>query len=387
MSLTSNIAVVILAVLSCGCIGPKPPTPVSKTPESANYSLSDAQDTRLRMLLRKYNVPSLGIGIIQDSKLVLTTYYGEQAPGIPLGRDSMFNTASVQKAVTTETIIRLAEKGVIDLDESLSEHYVHPDLLEDTRHHRLTPRIVLTHKTGFMNWPYEYEDGKLAFLHDPGQTYGYSGIGFMILAKAVESKLKKPWPNIVEEEIFRPLGMRNSSTIKAIWMNEKYVVPANEEGGFQNDYQLEIGDWNAADDLFVSVEDYAKFLIAVMNHVKSDSEFAKERIRVQTDLTNDRIWGCDDTVTPCPKPFGHGLGWFVFGYDGLVNIHHGGNDASEAAIGYIEPQTGRGAIVFVNSTQGIRVWPKVVEIIDEEQEFTKVYNHVIAKFLDAKKEE
>lgn len=349
--------------------------------ESTELELTEAQDAEIRKLMEEFDTPSLGIGIIREGKLVLTRYYGEQSPGFGLNKDSMFNTASVQKAVTSETIIRLVEKGQLDLDEPLSPHYVHPDLVDDPRHEQLTPRIVLTHKTGFKNWPYEYEDGKLAFMNDPGQAYGYSGAGFMILAKAVEAKLEKPWPQIVADEIFIPLGMKNSSTIQEDWMKEKYVVPANPKGGFDEAHQLDLGAWNAADDLFVTVEDYAKFLIAVMKNDGVGPELARERIRVQSDLTNDEIWGCEGEVNPCPQPFGHGLGWFVFGYEGRTNIQHGGNDQTEAAIGYIEPETGRGAIVFVNSTQGVFLWPKVVEVIDDQQDFTKVFNHVINKFL------
>ncbi len=206
-------------------------------------------------------------------------------------------------------------------------------------------------------------------------------MGFMIMARSIEKKLDKPWPEIVRDEIFEPFGMINASVIQETWMDGKYVVPANSEGGFQTDFALDYGYWNPADDLYVTVEDYAKFLIAVAENRGVSEKLSKERVRVQSDLTNNSIWGCDGVVNPCPAPFGHGLGWFVFGYDGVLNIQHGGNDKSEAAIGYIEPQTGDGAIVFVNSTQGVFLWPKIVEIIDKEQKFTLIFNHVIAKFL------
>jgi len=58
---------------------------------------------------------------IKRGELVLTRYYGEQAPGRAVDANSMFNTASVQKAVTSETVIRLVEKGLVSLDESLSD--------------------------------------------------------------------------------------------------------------------------------------------------------------------------------------------------------------------------------------------------------------------------
>ncbi len=351
------------------------------------YSLSNAQNDRLLALMADHKAPSMAIGVIRDSKLVLTRYFGDRSPGVPVGATTMFNTASVQKAVTSEAVIRLAAKGLIELDEPLSQYYVHPHIADDPRHELLTARIVLTHRTGFLNWPYEYEDGRLAFVNDPGTAYGYSGIGFMIMARAIEKKLAKPWPAIVRSEIFGPLGMNHSSVVQEAWFENNYVLPANADGGFQTDHTLDYGYWNAADDLYVTVEDYAKFLLSVAANTGVSQQLSEDRVRVQSDLTENEIWGCDGVVDPCPDPFGHGLGWFVFGYDGVLNIQHGGNDRSEAAIGYVEPQTGNGAIVFVNSTQGVLLWPKIVDVIDRDQQFTAVFHHVIDKFLSPKGDE
>ncbi len=356
-------------------------------PQVDDIMLSESEEAAIADLMEKHKAPSLAIGVIENGVLTGTRYYGEQAPGVPVSAQTMFNTASLQKAITAETVLRLVEKGLINLDEPLSPYYVHPDIADDSRHEKLTPRIVLTHKTGFRNWPYEYDDGKLAFDSDPGETYGYSGIGFMILAQAIEAKLDKPWPQIVLEEIYNPLGMVGATTIQEPWMAGNYVIPVDAEGQFQTDFELDYGYWNAADDLFITVKDMAKFLIAVLKNQGISDALAAERIRVQSDLTDNAIWGCDGVVDPCPAPFGHGLGWFVFGYDGNINLQHGGNDMSEAAIAYIELETGNGAIVFVNSPQGVLMWPKVVEIIDKKQKFTRVFNHVIDKFLTPAGEE
>ncbi|MEM8484375.1 MAG: serine hydrolase domain-containing protein [Bacteroidota bacterium] len=373
-----QIFLLLAAFVVAACTQPTPqqaPEPISDIP------LGENQETAISNLMETHKAPSLAIGIIKNGVLTGTRYFGEQAPGVPLSAQSMFNTASVHKAITAETVIRLVEKGLINLDEPLSPHYVHPDIAADPRHEKLTPRIVLTHKTGFRNWPYEYDDGKLAFDNDPGEAYGYSGIGFMILARAIEAKLEKPWPQIVREEIYNPLGMVEATTIQEPWMAGNYVIPVDEKGAFKTDFELAYGYWNAADDLYITVKDMAKFLIAVLKNQGISDALAAERIRVQSDLTNNPIWGCDGVVDPCPAPYGHGLGWFVFGYDGNINVQHGGNDRSEAAIAYIELQTGDGAIVFVNSPQGVLLWPKVVEIVDEQQQFTPVFNHIIAKFL------
>ena len=64
----------------------------------------------------------------------------------------------------------LAEEGVIDLDEPLSEYLDEPlpeypayaDLMGDDRHRQITARMALSHSIGFPNWRFLAEDGKLS---------------------------------------------------------------------------------------------------------------------------------------------------------------------------------------------------------------------------------
>ena len=122
-----------------------------------------------------------------------------------------------------------------------------------------------------------------------------------------------------------------------------------------------------------------------MNGEGVGPELRAERYRVQSDLTDNEIWGCDHgAVNPCPAPYGHGLGWFIFGYDGNLNVQHGGNDMSEAAIGYFGTATKDGLVVFVNAPnpQGVLLWPQIVDVLDENAKFTAVFHHIISKYID-----
>ena len=375
--LTALLTLILLTACSTfGAIEKAPPiTPIS-----------GFQSAQIEALRTEHQAETIGIGIIINGQLVKTAYFGEQSPGVPASAATMFNTASMNKAVTTETFLRLAEKGLVNIDEPIAPHYIHPDLADDPRYAKLTPRIILIHKTGLLNWAYEYDDDKLAFRHDPGAKYGYSGAGFMILANFLENKIGKPFPQIVREEVFDPLAMKNASIIQKPWMKGKVVQALLPKGGFDPEFALDIGYWNSADELFVTVEDYAKFLISVMDGEDVGPALSTERLRVQSDLTDNAIWGCDDgKVDPCPSPYGHGLGWFIFGFDGNLNVQHGGNDRSEAAIGYFETGTRDGMIVFVNapSPQGVLLWPKIVDVLDPDAKFVGVYHYVISKFFKA----
>lgn len=350
---------------------------------ASTYIPPEDVSERIETLMTDYNAASIGIGIIRNKKLMWTGYYGEQSEGVPVGPHSMFNTASTNKAVTAETVLRLASRGAIDLDGQISKYYIHPDIKDDPRHEDLTPRILLSHQAGFKNWPYLYDDEKLAFISNPGDgAYNYSGMGFRILAMYLESKLEKPFPQIVREEIFDPIGMEHATNSHDEARERSNVItPLDENGSFQTDYELRRDYWSAADDLFVSVEDYGAFLISVMNNDAVSADFAAQRQTVLTEISDHAIWGCaPEGVDPCPSPYGHSLGWFAFGYQDRLVIHHGGNDQSEGAIAYFEPSTGDGGIIFVNSPNGAVLWPKIAQIVDPEQPITDVFNDLIRKF-------
>ncbi|MEM1268556.1 MAG: serine hydrolase domain-containing protein [Bacteroidota bacterium] len=344
-------------------------------------------DAQVEAIMEEYHVTGVGIGRIEESRLAWTRYYGEQSPGVAVSDSTMFNTASVNKAVTAELALRLVDEGLLDFDEPISAHYVHPDIAADSRHEYLTPRIILTHTTGFLNWPHNYEDGKLAFLRDPGEAYGYSGIGFMILGRFLEHKLGTTFPELVRQHVFEPAGMTYASVVQAPWMEPLVAHPSDAEGQPFPDFALDYGYWNPADDLYVSVPDYAKFLLHVLEGNTLSPALRVERQRVQTSLIEDDIWGCKEgRDMPCPDAFGHSIGWFVFDYGGNVNIQHGGNDQGEAGIGYLELSSNSGTIVFVRGANGVLAWPRIVDLIDGEQQFTSVFHAIIAEYFSAQEE-
>ena len=137
-----------------------------------------ALDAAFPVLLKKHRVAGVGAAIIRKGQIAWTNVYGEQGPGVPATAQTMFNVASLTKRVTAETILRLVAAGQISLDEPMASHWVDPDTADDPRHRLLTPRIALSHQTGFLNWRRMSKSGKLAFVFDPGTGFGYSGEGY-----------------------------------------------------------------------------------------------------------------------------------------------------------------------------------------------------------------
>ncbi len=110
--------------------------------------------------LKKNNVPALAYGIIEEGQLKEVKVIGELTAGQPAPAHAIFNVASVTKPVFAVAVLKLIAAGELALDEPLHPYWIDPDLVNDDRHKILTPRILLSHQSGFPNWRWLTEDGK-----------------------------------------------------------------------------------------------------------------------------------------------------------------------------------------------------------------------------------
>ena len=60
------------------------------------------------------------------------------------------------------------------------------DLADDPRWKKITPRMYLTHSTGFNNFWFMEPDFKLHIHFDPGTRFSYSGEGIVLLQFVIE---------------------------------------------------------------------------------------------------------------------------------------------------------------------------------------------------------
>ena len=239
-------------------------------------------------LLKEQKAAGVGIAVIRDGRVIWTGYYGEQAPGIPVSEKTAFNTASVAKTITAETLSHLPRRDRFDLDEPIAGYVSPPDLQRDPRYKLLTPRLLMSHRAGLRNWPYEYADGKLAFDFDPGTRFSYSGAGVELAARYAEAKTGKALQTLAMEYVLSPLGIQEMSMGRIpSWAKDRLAVPMDNEGVFRSvaelDASLAHDNANgAADDLIVTVPAYATLLSALIAH---DWLPLKERDARETILT------------------------------------------------------------------------------------------------------
>jgi CubicO group peptidase (beta-lactamase class C family) len=314
--------------------------------------------------LKESDVPSVAVAYIENRRVAWTAVYGEQSPGVPATAKTLYNTASLTKPVTAETVLRLASAVKLSLDESMSPFWLDPDIKDDPRSKLLTPRLCLSHQTGFPNWRGK-TGGVLKIQWDPGTQTGYSGEGFNYVGRFTEKKLGEPFDLLAQEMVFDPIGMKDTSYTAKDWHAGRLAVPHGPKREKPVDDVARA--WNGADLLRTTIQDYAKFVVSIMHDEGLTKEIAVERAT----LTRDRMKHedlkniCNTAGEPghCLVTAGMGLGWEVETVNGEKILDHDGSDWGVKTFVMFVPSRGIGVVVFTNGENGEAVIKKVVEAL------------------------
>lgn len=312
-----------------------------RNPEPANTAAND-----MKRLLEMTNVSALGLGIIENGQLTRVEVSGTLDGTTPAPYNTIFRVASLTKPVVALTALKLVNKGLMDLDEPLFHYWTDPDLKDDERHKLLTPRLVLTHQTGFPNWRYLNETKKLAFDFDPGSNYQYSGEGFEYLKKAMENKFHKSMEQLAEEQVFSPAGMNDTRFWWDSTMDEnRYAQNFDNEGKMiptKKYYQA-----SAAANLLTTVEDYGRFLGYVMNGAGLSEDLFQEMQSFQLKLKDNDYFG---------------LGWEILtGFSGEeYALLHTGGEPGVSTLAVMFPKSKNGFLVFLNGDKVDKIYEKLL---------------------------
>ena len=265
----------------------------------------DELDRFVQAYLDYYKIPGISVAVIKDSKVVYHRGFGVKntATREPVTDDTVFEAASMTKPVFAYTVLRLVDRGVLELDTPLYTYLPYEDIAHDDRYKLITARMVLTHRTGFPNW----RTGKLDIKFTPGTEVSYSGEGFVYLGKVVEKLTGKKLVDLCREEVFAPLGIENASLV---WNEDVARLTATGHGGSSPMAKGKPSQPNVAASLHVDAGNYARFLIAVLQGKGLSEPTAKEMLRSQVKMPDQQgaSWGLGIAIeeTPFGTNYGHG---------------------------------------------------------------------------------
>lgn len=311
-----------------------------------------AIDHLIKRRMQELHMAGLSLAIVNDGKVVYRKHFGDAnaQANTPITDATRFEGASMTKPVFAWLVMRMVDKGLLDLDRPLHEYWppqfagspTYADIAGDERHKQLTARMVLTHQTGFPNWRY---GRPLYFMFDPGTAFSYSGEGFVYLGKVLEHLGKAPLEELMQKEVFKPLGMTQSSLV---WSPE--IAPFKAAGHYNGDV---LSDdlfrprfANPASSLLTHTADLFKFMQAVMNRegLSAEAYAAMLNVAVTPEMGNSHQ-NDEGTIS-------WGLGWVLEKTPHGLKCQHGGNNGDFESYFELAKDQQWGYVYFSNSDQG-----------------------------------
>lgn len=326
----------VLAVAAAPRVAAEPPPP-----------LPDAE--QLKGLLRAFDVPGMAMASLDGCEVGAITVAGQAdlQAGAAVAENTAFEAASLSKPVFAFLVLQLADEGVIDLDRPIADTFDYARIPDKTSYARITPRMVLIHRTGLPNWvdegvTFHERITPIPFGSPPGDAYSYSGEAFQLLQAFVERET-----GATLQQLFRArLGtvMPDSTFVQplpeSVLPSRGYtsaVDPAGGRGMTSLHPQA-----MAASSLATTAGDYARFLAHVCRGQGLEAETLADMLRPQSEITDGSL----------PFPASYGLGWMIAPLpEGTLAGHGGNNDEYRAFAGFFR-ESGDGVVILTNGARG-----------------------------------
>jgi len=306
-------------------------------------------------------VPALAAALIEKNRLVALGAAGKRRvdKDDPVRRDDRFHIGSCTKSMTATLVARLVEMGKLDWASTVAE--VLSDIRKDIRREywKVTVEQLLTHRSGVPQnlsahrqlfsrlWSQSatqrLQAARIILQEKPVATPGektiYSNRGYVVAGAMVEAVTGKTWEELMQEHLFRPLGIKSAGfgapTTGACghrWMAGRYSpVPPSPLA----DNPPVLGP---AGTVHLSLPDWARFAIL---HLKGESEENPPLLRKATFVK---------LHTP-PAGSTYAMGWGISqpSLAQETSLQHAGSNTMWFAQILLLPRSRRGFLVATNA--------------------------------------
>jgi CubicO group peptidase (beta-lactamase class C family) len=244
----------------------------------ALQSAAFAQDKAVKIdqlisLHQKYDQFNGSVLVADNGKVIFKKGFGlaNMEWNIPNATDTKFRLGSITKQFTATLILQLVEQGKIKLDGKLIDYL--PDYRKDTGT-KVTIHNLLSHTSGIPSYtslpgffqnvsrnPFtvddfikKYASGDLEF--EPGTKFVYDNSGYFLLGAIIEKVTGKPYEQVLKENIFDPVGMKNSGYDHWNTIISKRATGYTQTArGYETAPYLDMSIPYAAGSLYSTVED------------------------------------------------------------------------------------------------------------------------------------
>ncbi|HST84053.1 MAG TPA: serine hydrolase domain-containing protein [Kineosporiaceae bacterium] len=257
-----------------------------------------------------------------------------------------FQIASVSKQFTAAAVLRLAERGVLRVDDRIGRWIdaCPPSWRDITLHH------LLTHTSGLGHWrdypmidpTRRLEPAELRQTFQwvppffaPGTGWRYSSPGYVLLAHVVQRATDEPYRDWLSREIFAPLGMQQTF-VGSPGEREQVARGSGRDGSPVPSFELDVLGMGAGD-VWSTTGD----LIAWIDSLRA-GRLLSEPYRTLM-LSEQAPTGGDSDAS------GYGYGWFIGSFSGQPWFHHSGDNPGFCAFDACLPESDLRIVVLSNS--------------------------------------
>ncbi|MCX8128637.1 MAG: serine hydrolase [Clostridia bacterium] len=333
---------------------------INPTVKADSFSSVEQQfDETVPKLMKKYNVPGTAVALVRKGEVDWVKGYGwaDKSKEEAVTKDTVFQVASNSKSIAAWGVMKLVEKGKLDLDTPAERYLTRWHLPKtDYDNNEVTIRRILSHTAGLSQGGYagyfpaeevpSLENSlsgrvkgvkELKITKKPGKKYKYSGGGYTLLQLITEEVSGKPFSKYMKEEVLEPLGMMSSSYEWEPGLKTKTATPYDVSGNKMPNYLFAE---TAAAGLYTTAPDLARFVAA---NLDSDVNPAGRNVLKQSTLSVMR--------NPVKKDYG--LGCIIKDLpDGRRLIYHGGTNRGWRSQYVFIPENRSGLVVLTNSENG-----------------------------------
>lgn len=315
-------------------------------------------DARIPKLMRRCGVPGASIALVQNGRIVHTAAYGyaDRETGRKMSADLPMRVQSISKSVTAWAVLKLAEEGMLDLDDPV-ERYLSDWKLPASGYPTdgVTIRRLLSHTAGLplgdvfaLYSPHEPAPllrksltDSAVLVQPPGTGFAYSNVGYNLLELLIEEVTKRDFAEYMKSEVLSPLGMLHSdfewsdATLTAAPLG--YALDGTPVAPYRYPERASGG-------LIATAEDVARFCIAGMP--------VYSRQRVLSSASVERLYSAQaERLGLYGAVFdAYGCGYYTERLSGgKLAVSHGGQGTGWMSHFHAVPETGDAIVILTNS--------------------------------------
>lgn len=239
----------------------------------------------VQQVMLESGVPGVAVAVVHQGRTAYMGGFGVRRVGQParVTPDTVFQIASISKSVTASVIATQVTQGTVHWDDPVKKHLPGFRLSDPYVSSHATIGDFMAHRSGL---PFAAGDDLEQLGYDretilqrlhllPLDTfrlsYHYANFGTTTAGQAVAAAAGKPWEALVEDALFKPLGMSSSSSRHSDYLarENRAWLHAYENGRFQPLYDRNPQAQAPAGGVSSSVRDLAewmKFLLAEGRH-------------------------------------------------------------------------------------------------------------------------